>query len=239
MSKVKYNDLNNNNFYSYRDKLKTNDIQPILYLDNGLTLYMNKLDTNRDKFMYNNKNNSNVIESEKTKKFLNKYSDKDMDHYDFTDNYKIKKNKNEDEIRKLTNQMKNNNNFILKFLTDVKGNNNVTIKVLDNELDEISETDINNLDKLDKLNNLNSLENDLNFYEYNEEEEEEFKCPVFKKKKCFFGYNILYYNKNSLGTSCPYIVCNEKYIIDYMLIILLICILSAIMYYIYNASIKK
>ena len=30
-----------NNFYSYRDKKRTEEVFPILYIDNGLTIYSN------------------------------------------------------------------------------------------------------------------------------------------------------------------------------------------------------
>ena len=63
----------NNNFYSYRNKKKVKNVVPILYLDNGLTIYMNQ--ANNKKFFYNNKENKendDMVAINKFSKFVNK-----------------------------------------------------------------------------------------------------------------------------------------------------------------------
>ena len=56
MSKVQPMEIENN-YYSYRDKKRTEDVFPILYLDNGLTIY-----SNGDKrFLYDNKKDTEEI----------------------------------------------------------------------------------------------------------------------------------------------------------------------------------
>tara|TARA_B110000238_G_C16133673_1_gene442618 strand:- start:2760 stop:3458 length:699 start_codon:yes stop_codon:yes gene_type:complete len=228
MNTVKPND--EKDFYSYRDKIKSPDIQPILYLDNGLTLYNEKTDSisGYNKLMYDNKIDTKTISEEKSKKFLDKYDNKNMKHYNFNKDYmhdNTNESLNNKEIFKLTKEMKNNNNYILKFLTDIKGNHNVTIKILDNEKDELSENEIQS------LSNLDDIESEQDFYDL-EEPDDIAKCPKFKKKTCWMGHNLLYFNKDKIGTTCPYIVCNEHYFMNYLLLILMFIVFVLIVYYI-------
>ena len=59
-----------NNYYSYRDKKREGDVYPILYLDNGLTIYSDK----ENRIIYDNKENTNLISETKIDNFAKKYS---------------------------------------------------------------------------------------------------------------------------------------------------------------------
>tara|TARA_B100000787_G_C16182329_1_gene292582 strand:- start:94 stop:708 length:615 start_codon:yes stop_codon:yes gene_type:complete len=64
-----------NNYYSYRNKKKTKDVVPILYLDNGLTIYTE----DKAQFMYNNKGDTNNFNNGKMNDFIKKFSDPNME----------------------------------------------------------------------------------------------------------------------------------------------------------------
>jgi hypothetical protein len=58
-----------NNYYSFRDKKKTEEVVPILYLDNGLTIYTDE----KSHSLYNNRDNTDNISLEKMKRMVKKY----------------------------------------------------------------------------------------------------------------------------------------------------------------------
>tara|TARA_B110000879_G_C11169860_1_gene513047 strand:+ start:2072 stop:2680 length:609 start_codon:yes stop_codon:yes gene_type:complete len=58
-----------NNYYIFRDKKKTEEVLPILYLDNGLTIYTDKTSHS----FYNNKENTDNISPEKMNRMVKKY----------------------------------------------------------------------------------------------------------------------------------------------------------------------
>jgi hypothetical protein len=58
-----------NNYYSFRDKKKTQEVVPILYLDNGLTIYTDE----KSRSLYNNKDNTDNISQEKMNRMVKKY----------------------------------------------------------------------------------------------------------------------------------------------------------------------
>ena len=61
-----------NNYYSYRDKIRDDKVYPILYLDNGLTIYSDE----ENRILYDNKENKNDISKTKIDNFAKKYSKK-------------------------------------------------------------------------------------------------------------------------------------------------------------------
>lgn len=235
----------NNNFYSYRNKKKGKNVVPILYLDNGLTIYMNQ--ANNKKFFYNNKENKendDMVAINKFSKFVNKYKDENMEYNGYNNNYIDNKNEieeeevtqNQTEYNKLKKSLKNKQNYLLQFLTDIKGNHNVNIKFLEDN-DELSDNDIKKLKNLNNINNID-IDNELDLMdemgEMGEEEEEDITCPEFPKRKCYLGYNVLYYNEKNLGNKCPYIMCNERILINYGLYIILFLIIVVILYFIFD-----
>ena len=61
-----------NNYYSYRDTQKKDDVYPVLYLDNGLTLYTDE----KNKFLYDNKEDTDIISENKIGNLIKKFSKK-------------------------------------------------------------------------------------------------------------------------------------------------------------------
>ena len=61
-----------NNYYSYRDTQKKDDVYPVLYLDNGLTLYTDE----KNKFLYDNKEDKGIISENKIGNLIKKFSKK-------------------------------------------------------------------------------------------------------------------------------------------------------------------